>query len=948
MAGTIQKKIKWSKGQIVPELVERADMAMFDSSAQKMDNVVSTVFGGVRSRYGTKYIDVITGLNEATPDSITSDIFNDTSHFTDNTYCTASTVGANRTLALIDFGLGEEGYANLTVKNISVLPYTVELTNAGTTTQTIPHGLYEVTVVGAGGGGAAGADQPKYSSKSRAASGGSGSAVVGDWLFESETSLSVTVGAGGSGSGHSMGVRNIGGTGGSSSFGSYITCGGGTGGSAIWTDGGTSYAGQGGTVSSTTGYTTLKSSLSGNNGAIKKGYSGWTNGGDSVLGGYGKAGQAYCDSSGGGTSAGGNGYVKYQMLDTDMNIKISVSNDGVDWSELSTETITTGARDIELELQYKYRYIKIEVVTDEVSLPSGIKFQYIREDISSQGDITAAKLVPFVYNNSDKYLFVLTDETIQIFKDDSLLTVVTATGLNKEYFDELKFTQKDDTVVFTHADMYPKILKRTGNDTFTFGDLDLQNIPYTLFGAESTTTKTVGITPSEMEGAIKITADSSVFDSSWVGQYIDGNGGRVKITEYISGTVVNGITIIPFYTKDKINSWSYISGYKPVWGYENPADTTTTNHGYPRTCLFAQQRLWFGGSKDKPSTVWASRLGDYYNFKNSGNYDNDSIDVDLLTNDVIVNMVDNRGLHIFTTGEEVTAAEGTYTPDKISFTTNTRNGSISRVNPIILSGNVCYIEKNGKSLLNYVYDDAQAAYVSDNVSMLSNLVNHPVAMDAEINSSKDRGDFLYMVLDDGTMVVGCLVLSQDIKSLSLFKTSGDIKDVACLIDETYLIVERNARTCIEKIVQGNICDSIERRYMTSDTIGGLYRQKGSVVYVWSDKRVYGRFDLNSYEIVLPSVPNEYCNIGIAYEYEVEGNPISINYKTTSIKKRIATADALCKETEYLTFCGQKKKGKDQYKFYACTKYDNDVRYNIKGEFYPMQILSLQLNINYEE
>ena len=936
MAGTIQKKIKWSKGQIVPELVERADMAMFDSSAQKMDNVVSTVFGGVRSRYGTKYIDVITALNEEQPDSITSDIFNDTSHFTDNTYCTANTVGANRTLALLDFGESEEGYANLTVKNISVLPYTVELSSTGTTTQTIPHGLYEVTVVGAGGGGA-GASDAARDFKACEAGGGSGSYVKALIRLD-DGNYSATVGAGGNGAGGLYGTFT-GSTGGDSSFASYITAYGGTGGIARWTDGtgGNPTGGTGGALPSVTGEESISERLLGSNGGTHQ-QAGTAVGGSNPTE-YGKGGDAFCS---GGTAVGykgGDGYIKYQMMDTDMNLKISGSIDGTNWVEIANETVTTGVRDIEVELQYKYRYIKMEIVTEEVSLPSGIRFQYIREDISAQGDTTSAKLVPFVYNNSDKYLFVLTDETIQIFKNDSLLTVVTATGLKREYFDDLKYTQKDDTVVFTHADMYPKILKRTGNDTFTFGDLDLQNIPYTLFGDETTTTKSVGITPSEMEGAIKITADSSVFDSSWVGQYIDGNGGRVKITEYVSGTVVNGITIIPFYTKDKITSWSYISGYEEVW---------SAVRGYPRTCLFAQQRLWFGGSKGKPSTVWASRLGDYYNFKNSGNYDNDSIDVDLLTNDVIVNMVDNRGLHIFTTGEEVTAAEGTYTPDKISFTTNTRNGSISRVNPIILSGNVCYIEKNGKSLLNYVYDDAQAAYVSDNVSMLSNLVNHPVAMDAEINSSKDRGDFLYMVLDDGTMVVGCLVLSQDIKSLSRFKTSGDIKDVACLIDETYLIVERNGRTCLEKLVQGNICDSMERRYVTSDTISGLYRQKGSVVYVWSDKRVYGRFDLNSYEIVLPSVPNEYCNIGIAYEYEVEGNPISINYKTTSIKKRIATADALCKETEYLTFCGQKKKGKDQYKFYACTKYDNDVRYNIKGEFYPMQILSLQLNINYEE
>lgn len=930
MAGTIQKKIKWSKGQIVPELVERADMAMFDSSAQKMDNVVSTVFGGVRSRYGTKYIDVITNLNEATPTSITSDIFNDTSHFTDNTYCTAQQIGSNRVLGVLDYGSSSEGYCKITIKNISVLPFVVEYENnivdyanpksEETYNRTIPSGTYSVTLVG--GGGASGY-YTNYSEYGYAAKGGQASMISGTTEIDGGT-YAITVGGPGTPKNNML----SGGDGGDTSFANNVAGG-----------------GFGGVVA---GYIGEKHDGFGGEATVSSiGLLG-INGGQGVTtpiyGSYGAGGVTFQWAS----AKGGSGYARIELLDTQMDLVISTSLDGITYTEQAREVISSAVRDVEVELQYKYRYIKIELDAEDEQNYTGVSFQYIREDVSAQGDKTLAKLVPFVYNNSDKYLFVLTDEKIQVFKNDTLLTVVNSTGLKKEYFEELKFTQKDDTVIFTHADMYPKILKRTGLDTFSFGDLDLQNIPYTLFGDETTTAKTVGITPSEMEGAIKITADSSVFDASWVGQYIDGNGGRVKITEYVSGTVVNGITVIPFYTKDKITSWDYISGYVPVWGYENPSDTTTTNHGYPRTCLFAQQRLWFGGSKDKPSTVWASRLGDYYNFKNSGNYDNDSIDVDLLTNDVIVNMVDNRGLHIFTTGEEVTAAEGTYTPDKISFTTNTRNGSISRVHPIILSGNVCYVEKNGKSLLNYVYDDSQAAYVSDNVSMLSSLVKHPVAMDAEINSSKDRGDFLYMVLDDGTMVVGCLVLSQDIKSLSLFKTFGDIKDVACLIDETYLIIERNGRTCIEKLVQGNICDSMERRYITTDTISGLYRQKGSVVYVWSDNRVYGRFDLKSNEITLPSVPNEYCNIGIAFEYEVEGNPISINYKTTSIKKRIATADVLCKETNYLTFCGQKKKGKDQYKFYACTKYDNDVRYNIKGEFYPMQILSLQLNINYEE
>jgi hypothetical protein len=935
MAKTIQKKIKFSKGQIVPELVERTDLELFDSSAQEMKNVVSTVYGGVRSRSGTKYIDTITGLNEAEPLEITSDVFTDTSGFLDNEYSTVETVGENRVLAKLDFGEGRDGYARITVKNISVLPYFVELKEAGTYTKTIPHGLYEITVVGAGGGGAAAGDGPR-DYKACEAGGGSGSCVVATHYLKDGQYLA-TVGAGGVGA--SCLYSSCSASAGSlSSFADLISCPGGGGGIARWTDhsNGNPTAGSGGRLPTVSDLVKTSVLESGKSGATHGG-AGTANGGKNSLG-YGTGGRGY---SAGYTSIGyngENGYIKYQMLDTDMNIVISGSDDDSSYTEIATETITTGVRDIEVELSYRYRYVKFEISTTETNLPSGVSFQYIREDVSSFGDVVSAKLVPFVYNNTDKYLFVVADEQIQVFKDDVLLSVIKATGIKKDYLPNIKTAQKDDTIVFTHEDMPPKILKRTGVDEFTFSDLELKDIPYSLFGEEIEETKSVGITPSDMEGAIKITAESSVFTKDYIGQYIDGNGGRVRITEYVSGTVVNGSTVIPFYTKDKISSWKFLKGYDKVW---------SETRGYPRTCLFAQQRLWFGGSKSKPSTVWASRLGDYFNFKNSGNYDNDSIDVDLLTNDVIMNIVDNRGVHIFTSGQEITSAEGSYTPDKISFTVNTRNGSVGKIKPVILTGNVLYVEKNGKSLLNYVYNDSQAAYVSDNVSILSNLLDSPVSMDAEANSSQDKGDFLYVVLEDGRMVVGCLVLSQDIRSLCMYETSGQIKDVCCLLDQTYILVERKGYTCLEKFVPETLCDSVEQRYITSETINGLYRHRDSVVYVWSDKRVYGRFVVNGSSVNLPVVPNEYCYIGLAFDFNIQGNPIAIGGKTTTIKKRITSADVCCKDTPVLVFCGQKKEGKDNYKYHMCTKYDNDARYNISGEFYPFKVLSVQLNINYE-
>ena len=616
------------------------------------------------------------------------------------------------------------------------------------------------------------------------------------------------------------------------------------------------------------------------------------------------------------------------------------------------------------------------------------------------------KLVDYFYNNKDKYVLVLSQEKIAIYKDSELLTNVTATGLYANNFDDIKWTYKDDTIVFTHPEMHPKILKHLTDGTWTWGDLAISNIPYAAFSGETSTAKSVGITPSAEEGAIKITADSSIFDSSWVGNYIDGNGGRFKITEYVSGTVVNGYTTIPFYTKDKISSWTYISGYEQVW---------SNARGWPRTCLFAQQRLWFGGSKSKPSTIWASRLGDYFNFKNSGSYDNDSIDVDLLTNDVIANLVDNRGIHILTTGQEITSAEGSYTPDKIAFTANTQNGSLARVRPVVIGGVVCFVEKNGKSLLSYVYNYEQASYLTDNMSLFTNLVQQPVSMAAEINSSKDRGDFLYIVLEDGTMLVGCVLITQNIMSLSQFTTEGNVLDVCSVGGDTYIVVDRGTYNYLEKIedvltdtttsvavyptlptqlygwksedndvvytntstpsvggaiynvyleptgdtisaVSGNTITvnsvAYTRTDSTNDTMSVMYVSvlsdyNGRYVYLYNGTTVYAQGVVNDGKITLEKPINATCNVGLGYSYRIQGNPIAINHKTNSIKKRITTADITCQNTPVLSFCGQTKRGENNYKFYSCTKYDNDVRYNIDGEFYPIQILSLQLNINYE-
>lgn len=936
MAKTLQKKIKFSKGQVSPELIERTDLTFYDSSAQEMKNVVSTIYGGVRSRLGTKYIDYITDIDEVEPDAITSDIFNDTSHFTDLTAVTSPTLSTNKLLAELDYGTNSAGSCRIEVKGIKVVPYTIEHTSAGNYTDTLESGSYEIVVVGAGGGSSATCD-PTRPYKNACAGGGSGAYVRGITTLTAGSYASV-VGAGGSGlnNGQINRTAGYGGNGGSSTFSTLVDVSGGTGGGSAWTDGtgGWRSAGVGGTVTTNDLEQNLESSAGNVGGNCGQGA---CNGGASVYEGYGEGGGASASGGIDYVRSGIDGYVKIKLHEPSYNLKFSGSTDGNTWEEIATRNISTTEYDLSVEMNYRYRYVKIELSGDE-NLQSSLSFQYIRNDISgSNQSELPVKMHKFIYNNEDRYLLVFVEEKVQIFKDDVLAQIVTATGLLQNYIRDIDVAYKDDTVIITHPLMPPKQLQRQSDGTWVWSDFTIKNTPYHLFGSETTAAKTVGITPSGLEGSIKITADSSVFDSGWVGQYIDGNGGRVRITEYTSGTVVKGVTVIPFYTTDKITSWDYISGYEAVW---------SAQRGYPSTCLFAQQRLWFGGSYSLPSHIWASRLDDYNNFKNAGNYDNDAIDITMLTNNRIMNMVEQRGIHVLTSGDEWTIKEGTYTPNLISITKNTANGSYG-IEPAIISGNVCFIEKNGKSLLSYAYDYDQASFTTENISLFSNLIQSPVAFDVETNSSRDKSDFIYLVLADGTMLCGCLLLDQKVISISQYKTNGAVKDVCCILDDVYMLIDRNGTICLEKIT--NVpTDCTRQEYITTSQVDGLYRYDGKYVYVYTDTKNYGKYLVGNNTIILDEVPNETCNIGIAYDYYLESNPIAINGKTTSIKKRISKATITCKDTERLEFNEQKKKSKDGiFDFYSCTKYGNDVRFNIRGEYYPIDILSVLLNINYE-
>ena len=76
------------------------------------------------------------------------------------------------------------------------------------------------------------------------------------------------------------------------------------------------------------------------------------------------------------------------------------------------------------------------------------------------------------------------------------------------------------------------------------GSLTIPKHAFTIVTTRPATT----ITPDKVDGTVTITAGSSIFTSADIDQFIevDDGFGRLRITQFISGTEVKGITEVPF------------------------------------------------------------------------------------------------------------------------------------------------------------------------------------------------------------------------------------------------------------------------------------------------------------------------------------------------------------------------------------------------------------------
>ena len=158
-------------------------------------------------------------------------------------------------------------------------------------------------------------------------------------------------------------------------------------------------------------------------------------------------------------------------------------------------------------------------------------------------DITEeAKLHSFVFDSDEAYICAFSNLNCRIYDTDGTLQETLTTPYSLAESQELSVTQLADTMIVCHQDYMPRIITRTGLNTFTIStfafDVDvIDEKTYQPYFKYADPTITLRLSATSGTG-VTATASSAVFTSDWVGDIIKWFDTELEITGYTSTTQV--------------------------------------------------------------------------------------------------------------------------------------------------------------------------------------------------------------------------------------------------------------------------------------------------------------------------------------------------------------------------------------------------------------------------
>jgi hypothetical protein len=291
--------------------------------------------------------------------------------------------------------------------------------------------------------------------------------------------------------------------------------------------------------------------------------------------------------------------------------------------------------------------------------------------------------------------------------------------------------------------------------------------------------------------------------------------------------------------------------------------------GFPRTVAFFEQRLWFGGTVSKPTTLWGSKVADFENFTIPASaVADDPVEYVMAsyTKDTIQWLAAAEVLFIGTT-----STEHRLTPNSYISTTNipdiTRQASYGsrHIQPEYIGSKLVFVQGSGRQIRTFSQNQTSVVEIYDSINLAWLSEHLTVGGVVDMSYSQIPDSVLWCIRNDGVLLSSTYdpSIEDDVfGGVGWAKHSfdgGEAKSIATIprdaFDETWIVVKRTINGAVKQYIE--YLDSA--MYMDSaltysgsatTAISGLAHLEGKTVSVLADNAVHPQKVVSSSGITL--------------------------------------------------------------------------------------------------
>lgn len=472
---------------------------------------------------------------------------------------------------------------------------------------------------------------------------------------------------------------------------------------------------------------------------------------------------------------------------------------------------------------YPARYWRI-VRVGTTALAGNVSVQAFRIWIETT-NISNVRVLPFEVSNDVRLLVAITDRSASIFENGVLVDYVAMPYASAD-IPELDADVSEGEMVITHEDYQTRVLFDDTGGNYQCTPVEFSAIPQVDFADDDSPVPTAEVQVITLAGSwaqgatfqvglmgarsaqINFAGDSSSAEQASTAadiarqvQKLFTVTGFDGVTVTRTGTLEYTVTFdgasadtYELMTLTQLPSGGTATVVRSQAGVPRTEDVWSDVRGWPRTVAYFERRLYFGGSRSKPQSIFGSHVVDTLNFELGEGLDDEAIFITLTgqQTNVITGICAGRSLQVFTTGGEyryVKRDGEAITPGDVP-KNQTQNGS-ARIRPVAIDGATVYIHGTRKAMRDFKFDYQEDAFNSLALSSLApELLNDIVDLAAWNGSREDELSYIFAVNGDGTVAVMNLRREAEVKALLSWTTPGLFKAVACVREDIFFAIQR--------------------------------------------------------------------------------------------------------------------------------------------------------------